>query len=417
MTTELRNLTQTKLHAALAATAVPSDKAVAETPTAKAATKSYLLPLTCSRTGITVGSVSVATIAGHMPFIGQWRDTMVLHPLFSMRPVALLQFSKNCWFRFCSFSKEEAEDDRLTAKQEETIRVAALCMLYNLAKIRQDMPWMPAWQDVAAHWSSLMALSYWRAKLDSDRFRFPAIHISKLENGFELGAYLQRCWDVKKEYESTVNERIELEKLKRTEDAMVALRDELAGVVPNSHRQVWRWVLAHLPKRYAPDTEGWMKTLYFAKGDAIRDFTIADIDLFEQIVMCEVPTGSSISHNFFKYLDTKRSVLQQHVDTFEILIPQQIVDSKAAGEISAVEPRVTDFPNKVAYLVAHAKWKLAYPTPFAASISLADQQKVRTVKASYIPELPDWGDSEEDEDVIDVVDAISEAANTGENDE
>ena len=400
MTIQLRNLTETRLAAALAATRIPSDKSVADTPTAAAATKSYTMPLICKRSGITVGSISVATVAGHMPMIGQWKETMVLHPLFSLAPVALLHFARNSWFRFCSFSIEEGQDEQLTAKQEQTLRVAALAMLHHLANVRQDIPWLPNWAEVSAHWSSLMALSYWKAALDSERFRFPAIHISKLEPTLELKSYLQACWQVKKDYETRVSERIELERLRATETAMIALRDEIAGARPTSSRQLWRWFLAHLPKRYEADSEGWMRTLFFAKGDEVRKFTLADVDLFEEIFLCEVPTGSSISHAFSEVLASKRKVLEEHVETFEIIIPQAIADAKAAGEISAVEPRREDYPSKVAYMIAHAKWRLAHTDVNKAANRVAAAQSRVTVKPSYVPQLTIYEQDEAEETVL-----------------
>lgn len=400
MTVELRNLTATKLHAALAATKVPSDRSIADTPTAAAATKSYTMPLVCKRSGITVGSLSVATVAGHMPMIGQWKETMVLHPLFSLTPVALLQFSRNSWFRFCSFSVEEGADDALTAKQEQTLRVAALAMLHHLANVRQDIAWLPDWASVSAHWSSLMALSYWKATLDSERFRFPAIHLSRLEPEIELKAYLQSCWQVKKDYETRVSERVEQERLRAADSAIIALRDEIAGVRPTSSRQLWRWFLAHLPKRYEADSEGWMRTLFFAKGDDVRKFTLADIDLFEEIFLCEVPTGSSISHAFSEVLASKRKILEQHIETFEILIPEAITQAKAAGEIPVAEPKKEDFTSKVSFMIAHAKWRLAH-TDMGKSINrvTAAQSRV-TVNPSYVPQLTIYEQEEAAETVL-----------------
>lgn len=400
MTIELRDLTATKLAAYVNATRVPSDKTVADTPTAAAATKAYSMPLVCKRSGITVGNLSVTTVAGHMPMVGQWKETMVLHPLFSLTPVALLHFARNTWFRFCSFSLEEGMDDALTAKQEQTLRVTALAMLHHLANVRQDIPWLPDWSEVSAHWSSLMALSYWKAALESERFRFPAIHISKFEPTLELKSYLQACWQVKKDYETRVSERIEQERLRATETAMIALRDEIAGARPTSSRQLWRWFLAHLPKRYEADSEGWMRTLFFAKGDDVKKFTMADIDLFEEIFLCEVPTGSSISHAFSEVLASKRKVLEDHVETFEILIPQTIQDEAAAGAIPLAEPKREDFASKVAYMIAHAKWSLAHTNVGKTANRVAAAQAKVSVKPSYVPQLTIYEQEDAEETVL-----------------
>lgn len=358
-------------------------------PTAANATRSYTLPLSCVRTGIVVGSISVATVAGHMPMIGQWKESMVLHPLFSLQPVALLHFAKNSWFRFCAFSDEETLDEIVTAKQELLLRVAALGLLHQLTDVRQDIPWMPSWADVSRNWSSLLGISYWKNYLESQRFKFPSIHISKLEPTLDLHEYLQLCWKVKKNYETKVNERIEQEKLDLAEKAIKVLRDDLAGKTPRSTKLLWRWFLANLPTRYEADSEGWMRTIFFSKLDdnLQNTFTMADIDLFEEIFLSEVPTGSSISHAFLEILRSKRTLMEQHFETFEILVPQNIQDDKASGVIPATKPVITDFPNKFAFMIAEARWKLAHTKIGGGMAAALEKQQQTTVKASFIPRL------------------------------
>ncbi len=407
---DLRNLAETKLGAALQASIVPSDKSMLETPTALAATKSYLWPLVCGRTGITVGSLTVATVAGHLPMLGQWKETMVLHPVFSLSPGALLKYSRNTWFRFCAFTVDEGADDKITAAQEKALQVAALAILHTLANVRQDVVYLPSWPEVSANWTSLLALGYWKAYLDSERFRFPEIHISKYEQTIDLHGYLQSCWAVKKNYETRVNEKIEMEKLRAADAALVALRNDLVGAKPTSIRQLWRWYCASVSTRYAADLEGWMHTIFFSKGEEIRAFTMADIDMFETIFLSECPTGSSISHAFSEVLASKRKYLQQHFEAFEIIIPESIIAAKAAGEISLVEPKLSEYPTKVKWMIAHAKWKLAHTNMGKALEIAGDKQSSRTVNPSFIPELPllDRQDDEEQEDEIDI-DAIDAA--------
>lgn len=415
----IRNITTAKTSAALAAAKVPTDKVLSATPTAVESTKSYTLPLICKRTNIVLGSLNLMTVAGHMPMIGHWKDSMCLHPLFSLAPTPLLHFARNTWFRFCAFSPEEGLDEHVTRKQEQTLQVTALALLYQLTEIRQDIPWLPEWKEVSAHWSSLVALSFWKCYLDSKRFRFPSIHISRLEGSFELKSYLQTCWEVKKKYETAVNERIEVERLKTAEAAMVALRDEIAGARPTSARQLWRWYVANMPPRYKPDTEGWMSTLFFSKGEEIRNFTIADIDLFEEIFLCECPTGSSISHAFSEILASKRKYLQDHFEAFEILVPESIIAAKAAGDIPVEEPQLKDFPSRAAWMIARAKWKLAH-TDLSARINAATAKQGKiSVKPSHVPTLVIRENEidEEDDDGNEVLAAFKDAVSKEEGNE
>ena len=119
----------------------------------------------------------------------------------------------------------------------------------------------------------------------------------------------------------------------------------------------------------------------------ISEFTIADIDLFEEIVLCEIPTGSSVSHAFLERLQNKRKVLTNRFQTFEILVPKLIQEQKASGDIGAQEPVSSDFPNRAKFLVAHAKWKLAHSDLNKYRKAAENKQGSVTVEASFRPDI------------------------------
>lgn len=358
-------------------------------------------PLICQRTGMTLGSLQVITVAGHVPFLSQWKDTQALHPLFSLEPGALLKFARNAWNNFCALTPEEATNASFTDRQEKILQVTALALLHSIADVRQDTPWLPSTQETSGCWSSLLQLANWKNYLDSQRFRFPAIRISKFNKGIDLHAYLQDCWKVKKDYESKVREGVEAEKLKSAELALVALRNDLVTKAPKSKKLLWRWFLAHIPSRYSRDTDGWMWELFDAETEPeISEFTIADIDLFEEIVLCEIPTGSSVSHAFLERLAYKRKVLTNRFQTFEILVPEIIAAEKAAGTISATEPKLSEYPNKVQWIIAHSKWRLAHSDMNKHRDAAAKLQERVTVSPSYVPDISEFlsSSSEQDDD-------------------
>jgi len=396
-----RSLTATSLAAALQAHRQLALEEIAAIPTAAENKKFFRLALTCQHTGLSCGSLTLPTVAGYLPLLGQWKQQQVLHPLFSLAPIPLLQFAKNTWIRFCGFSPDEAADESLTHKQEQVLQVTALALMHQLTEVRQDVVWLPSFIEVQNNWQSLISLSYWKAYLDSQRFKFPTLRISKLENSVNIHAFLQTCWDAKKQYETAVSERIEEEKVLIAERALVGIRDELAGKRPVSQKLLWRWFLANLPKRYAPDTEGWMKTLYFAKSILDTNFTMADLDLFEEIVVSECPTGSSVSHAFLDVLRSKRTTMEQHFEAFEILVPTDLQAAADSGEIDEAEPKLKDFAKKVHWMIAHAKWKLTHGSDASGKHRDAamDKQQQTTVKASFIPKL-DTGRSKDFADLL-----------------
>lgn len=383
----IRSLTSSSLAAALKAHSQAGLAEIQELPTAAATRKFYRMPLHCQYTGISCGSLTLPTVAGYLPLLSQWKQEQVLHPIFSLELTPLLKFSKNTWIRFCGFTSEEVADEGLTTLQEQTLQVAALAILHHIADVRQDVLWMPTFLEVQNNWQSLLSLGYWKAALDSKRFSFPALRISKVDRTIDLHSYLQTCWDRKKSYETTVNERIEEEKSKLADRALIAIRDELAGKRPLSQKLLWRWFLANLPARYARDAEQWMWDLFTAKDTAIFDFTMADIDLFEEIFLSECPTGSSISYAFLEVLRSKRALLENHFEAFEILPSVELSLSMASGEIPVAEPKVGDFEKRVQYIIAHARWKLTYGSSSTHREAAIDRQQQVTVKASFMPEL------------------------------
>lgn len=377
-------------------------KEIANIPTAQEASKVYALPLTCQRTGLVLGQLTLAATAGHLPVIGQWKESMVLHPLFSLEFGALLHFARNTWFKFCNFTEEEAQDAKIMGKQEQTLQVCALAMLYQLSEVRQDVAYLPTWQEVSSHWSSLVALSYFKLYLDSQRFRFPAVHISKWEK-LELSGYLDACWATKKDYETRVSESIEREKLVAADKALIAIRNDLAGKAPRSPRMLWRWFESNMPRRYSKDIEGWMWNVYTAKGDDLLEFTLADFDVFEEIFLCEIPTGNVLSHAFLDILRTKRKYLEDHFQGFQIVVPAQILEDKASGAIAPERPLRQNFASKALFMIAEAKWKLAHTDlNKQVAISMAKQSQV-TVRPSYVPVLDIYGTESNEDDSDDTI--------------
>jgi len=377
-------------------------------------------PILCTRTGITVGALTVLRVAGHVPFLSQWKHTQALHPIFSLEPTALLQFARNSWYQFCELTQQQAADEAITFKQEQTLRVTALAIIHHMSEVDQSIVWLPTLQEVYVNWTSLMQLSYWKNYLESNRFKFPDLRISKNNKGIDLHGYIQDCWKVKKEYETKVRDNLEAEKIRSAEIALKGIRDDVVAKTPKSKKLLWRWFLAHIPARYERDTAGWMWELFDAETEQeISEFTMADIDLFEEIFLCEVPTGSSISAAFLDRLSYKRTILETKFEAYEILVPSSIAAGVADGSISMTEPRLADFPSKVLWMIAHAKWKLAHTDQNKYRDAALKQQSTVTVKPSYVPNINDvLGGEEDDTDEDDVgIDIVDDLTITGEQEE
>lgn len=393
---DTRNLTPTKLAAALAASSNLALEEIQELPLATQQTKKYYISLVCNLTGVHCGSLYTLAVAGHVPLLGQWKNTQVFHPFFSLAPGAMLQFARNSWLRFCALTAEEAADQDLVAKQEQQLQIACLAILHNMTDVRQDVPWLPSWPDVAANWASLLKLAYWRCYLDSMKFKFPSIRISKMEPTINLRAYLTLCWNSKKAYESNVNDLVEEEKKKIADKALIRIRDSIAGKRPLSTKVLWRWFQAVMPPRYKKDIDGWMWDLFSASEKNILEFTLADVETFEEMVLTEIETGSSMSHAFFEVLHSKHKLLTNHFETYEILMPSSPEELLVQEELAAQpEPQLKDFPGRVQWFRAHSAWKLAQPSARKHQDAEKQRQLSRTVKPTFIPKFPGTGREED----------------------
>lgn len=366
--------------------------------TAQTLTTHHLL---CRYTGIRVATISAIKVAGHSPYISQWKETQALHPLFSLSLQSLLQFAGNSWADFCNLTPEQAAETALVARKEQMLRVTALALLHNLSEVEQSVVWTPALTEVSACWSSLLPLAHWKNHLASTRFSFPTLRVSaNNQSSIDLQAYLQACWRVKKDYEGKVRELDEQAKLAAAEAALVSIRSETLRQFPRSKKLLWRWYCINMPKRYAKDLDTWMWELYDAETDEeVSAFTIADIDLFEEITLCNIPTGTSISHAFLERIANKRKMLETKYTTFEILVPNAIIAEQEAGLISDAEPVASSYPSKVAFMIAHAKWKLSRPATLDSRDKAIAKQATVTVQASYRPTL-DIGDPTQEPDAI-----------------
>lgn len=385
---------------------------ISEFPLADEHTKKYQFPLHCDLSGIYIGHISTINVAGHSPFLGQWKQTQARHPVFSLPVGARLKLARESYLRFCAFSAEEIANEQLTSNQEELLRVLALAMLHDLTDVRQDCKWLPSFASVVSNWKSLISLSYWKLYLDSPRFKFPSFRIWRETADGDWCGYLQACWERKKDYEKNVSAAITEEEHRRAVEAeriMLRIRDDVVGKRPMSPKLLWRWFEQNMPSRYKKDISTWMSEIFFASEKSIHDNTIRDVELFAEMAAAELPLGSTISHAFFAVLDSKRELLSNYYQGYAILDDdwdsEDGTNASGAAELleqqepAGPEPRREDFGSVALFLVAKARWHLASKERTKFRQEALAKQQVASVKPTFIPDLP-WKD-DEDEDELD----------------
>jgi hypothetical protein len=320
--------------------------------------------LRCNRSGLLIGTLDLNMTAGALPYLSHWNGCIAWHPVFSLEPGKLFTFVENEWERLAV----RVGDTEITDDEANILRVGYLAVLYTLDCIKQEEPALPPLAMVYSTMQRLFNLAIWKWKLESLRFRFPTLHISRFNQNLDFSNmpdYLNLCFDIKRGYETGVREADEKEKVLAAERAMIALTR--TWITPTNKKMLWNWVRAHLVEgKYAPDAQGWLATLFLGGSAAIIEFEEEDINLAEEIVVSSCPAGTGIMYAVRQRLDFIKQVWKQHHAAYEINVEDYAPGANLYVNGERVEcpdpgpePVASNFDSKAKYFVAHAKWSIA----------------------------------------------------------
>lgn len=336
--------------------------------------------LRCSLSGLPVGSLSVMTTAGALPYIAQWDRLVVRHPVFSLSDYKLFEFTKKEWARLA----KKVADEEVTKAESDILCVSYLAVLHTFGKIYQDRPILPPLPVVQTTLSRVLALAYWKYHLESPRFRFPEYNLAKENGNIDLDNiqyYLDACFEAKDNYESKVNTLEEESKVRAAKAAMDALTREWVG--PVSRKVLWSWVKHYLPdKQYAADKVGWMHTLFLGGGNAIIEFQEEDIQYLEDAILGECPAGTGVMKAVRDRISQIWSIWKAHHEAFAIDLEDYAVNQGVLvnGKQVAMPdpgpiPQAKDYNgNRTKFIIAEAKWKIAKAAWDAQNAKSADPQ-------------------------------------------
>jgi hypothetical protein len=331
----------------------------------------YIHPLYCTRTGVALGHLNLTVSAGHIPYISHWEDQICYHPFFSLNQSELIAFMRDEWNRLA----KDVVNETITDAESSNLRVGFVALLYSLGSIQQDngVTIFPSLGVVQSNLESLTTLAYWKNYLDSKRFAFPEYHFSRINNNADLSgihAYLEDCWQKKKDYENGINDLKEQEKARIAEKAILAIRNQFLKIP--SKKLLWQWVQSNLSKKWQPDAEGWLRTLFLSTVSKSLDFEIEDIELMEEIIVSECPIGNSVMFAVKERINEIKNSYKQHYDHF--LIEEDglaFIEGLRQEHEALPEPQEKDYPSKGAFFVARAKWQLANPVQQPAKVVAA----------------------------------------------
>lgn len=319
----------------------------------------------CQKSGLPIGTLEVSTTAGALPYLSYWDKCIGYHPVFSLNTGKLLKFAKDEWSRLAS----QAEDMEISDAESDVLRVSCLAILHTLDCVRQDQPALPPLHIVTTCIQRLFKLAYWKWHLESERFSFPTLHLSKHNNNLDFGnlaEYLDLCFDIKDEYESKVREVSEAAKIKAAEEALIALNN--TWITPTSKRMMWRWCEANLSEKHRKEDSEWMSAIFLGSPLVIQAQVDENIELMEEIIMSDCPPGTGVMHAVRKRIAEIWQIWKNHNAVFEIDLADFADPNTKLLVNGAKQPAVDpgDRPtlesfggNKAKFFVADAKWQIA----------------------------------------------------------
>lgn len=319
--------------------------------------------LYCQYSGLEIGFTQLEVTAGALPYLSHWDKMIARHPVFSLSEFKLFQFAKIEWNRL----NKRMADEELSGKEERILQVTWLAVLHSFGSIKQDQPALPELHIVQTTLSRMLALSYWKYYLESNRFRFPTYHICKINENLDFAGisdYLDLCFQVKNDYETKLNDIQEKDKAEAADRALKALAD--SWITPVSRKILWAWTKSQLPAIYDADKVGWMNTLFLGGGNAIIEFAEEDIELLEEIITSHCPPGTGIMGAVRDRIAAIWKIWKDHHQTFDIDLADYAKNQGVLVNGLQVEmpdpgcaPQQKDYESKVKYAIAIAKWTIA----------------------------------------------------------
>lgn len=327
----------------------------------------------CMHTGTTIGSLSIVTAAGALPYLSHWKEMQAAHPFFSLPPGKLLAHARSEFERI-------AKEIEAAPRDELQLQVLFVAVLHTLGGIQQSAAAMPAPEVAIINFPKLFKLAYWKHYLDSKRFRFPEFKITHLNANTKyenISSYLDACFAVREDYERGIKEVTERAKAEAAEEAMRKLRD--SWIVPVGKRALWKWVRAHFQDtKFQADAEGWISTLFLGSRAAVLEFDVDETDLMEEMILSVAPGGNAIMAAVRAHIDTIRREQQETKEAFTVDFGEYTTPEMAPSP----EPLLKDFPSKVHWIRAKALWSLQQRA--IEEKALPKVRVVRTIEA--IPE-------------------------------
>lgn len=321
-----------------------------------------IVPLTCTLTGLTFGSINLDPIPGRQPYCTAFRETILLHPIFSLPLPATVALLRNSLERHLE-GKEV--DDTL-----ELSFLASLRGMHCLQIPEIHNPILPSRKNVLSNGHKLIAITRWH--LSRPSFKFPKLVLSPINTNERLENiqdYLSLLVDL------TVSADRKRESYDEEERAEIQARAVASIRRPEkiAKKSLWRWCENHiLHSPFKPEAER-LKTLFHATSKDVTRLDRDDLEFLLTTLESILPLGTPLLTEVRKHCEGLLNQWENHFKAFYIvdtvaemwaklpedkpiwIEPEQVSESKELGP----QPIEQDYPTRTSFIIAMAKWKLS----------------------------------------------------------
>ena len=337
-----------------------------------------VLELYCQKSTVRIGTLVLDPNCCNLtPMVAAWNDTILVHPVLALSPVRALAHLRTCNERI-SYSESESDDEELVtanAADFEALQLAYLSCLQTFCNFNLSVPGLPPLREVLETVNRLESIAgaVLRFKLNPANC-FPRVNYNPSDAS--LIDLLKLC-----QTKILVATR-RIEEIAEEEEQLAQLRESAVTSIRRpsriSRKHIYNWMVSYFPESV---DRSLIKKLYNLQESDINKYSRDDINYFRECFERYCPAGTPLQFELRKIADRLAGYYQDYFKTFVIESideessdePAELPAEQTNSSNATVEPQESDYPSRVQFIVAHAKWRMyqakpAQPVPAKHSV-------------------------------------------------
>lgn len=343
-----------------------------------------VLELFCQKSTVRIGTLVLDSSCCNLtPMVAAWNETILVHPVLALSPVRTLAHLRACNEKI-SYADPDSEELATAQRADfEALQLAYLSCLQTFCNFTLTVPGLPPLREVLETTNRLESIAgaILRFKLNPANC-FPRVNYNP--NDASLIDLLKLC-----QTKILVATR-RIEEIAEEEEQLAQLRESAVTSIRRpsriSRKHIYNWMVSYFPESV---DRALIKKLFNLQESEIPKYSRDDINYFRECFERYCPAGTPLQFELRKIADRLDSYYRDYFKTFVI---ESIDEDSEESEVSTdqsttnssyetpatTEPQAADYPSRVQFIVAHAKWRMQQEK----------QQKPVPAKLPLLPDAP-----------------------------